>query len=126
MSKRLKKCPVCNLDLEIKEYYCRDCDVTIRGSFSQGDLSALSLAQQEFVKVFLMAQGSIKEVEKRLKISYPTVKSRLSEITDVIGERDQEHADMTDILSNIEGGELTVEQAIEHIKKFKGEADDNL
>lgn len=123
MSKMLKKCPVCNLDLEIREYYCRDCDVTIRGSFNQGDLSALSLAQQEFVKIFLMAQGSFREVEKQLKISYPTVKSRLSEIIDVIKDRDREHADMTDILGNIEEGSLSVEQAIEHIKKLRGEGD---
>jgi len=80
MHKRLKRCPVCNIDLVIREYYCPDCEITIRGDFTQSDLATLTLGQQEFVKVFLLAQGNIKEVEKRLGISYPTVKNRLGEI----------------------------------------------
>jgi len=74
MNNRLKQCPVCNSTLEIKEYHCPKCDTTIRGNFEVGDLASLSAAQQEFVKIFICNQGNIKEVEKALGISYPTVK----------------------------------------------------
>ena len=126
MNKRLKRCPVCNIDLEIREFYCPECDITIRGEFSQSELAALTLSQQEFVKVFLISQGNIKEVEKRLNISYPTVKSRLSEIVSVISSGDEKNKGMTSILADIEKGGMTVEQAIQRIKKLRGGEDEEL
>ena len=124
MKKRLKKCPVCNMDLEIREFYCPDCDITIRGSFYQSDLAALTLSQQEFVKVFLLSQGNIKEVEKRLNISYPTVKSRLAEITTVISGTKKKDYGMSDILKEIEEGGVSVDEAIRKIKQIRGGDDE--
>lgn len=126
MNKRLKKCPVCNIDLQIREFYCPECDITIRGEFGQSELAALTLSQQEFVKVFLISQGNIKEVEKRLNISYPTVKSRLSEIVNVISGGRKSDQGMASILQDIEKGGMTVEQAIMKIKKMKGGDDEDI
>lgn len=120
MNKRLKKCPVCNIDLEVREYYCPDCDITIRGNFSQSQLSALTLSQQEFVKIFLISQGNIKEVEKRLNISYPTVKSRLAEIVKIISGEETKDFAVSKVLQDIEAGGINVEQAIKIIKKMHG------
>ena len=123
MKKRLKKCPICNIDLEIREYYCPSCDITIKGSFSQSELGALTLSQQEFVKVFLISQGNIKEVEKRLNISYPTVKSRLAEVVAVISN-ESKNSRISNILDDIEKGALSVDQAIETIKQTRKERDE--
>ena len=119
MNRRLKKCPVCNTTLEIIEYHCPNCDTTIRGKFEVGDLASLTTSQQEFVKVFVCCQGNIKEVEKVLKISYPTVKNRLSEITLILcpKARIKEDTTSTIILAEIEQGKLSVDEAIEKLKK---------
>jgi len=117
MVKRLKKCPVCNADLYIREFHCADCDITIKGRFSQSELASLSLAQQEFVKIFLLCQVNIREVEKRLGISYPTVKSRLSEVVKILEGTSNKEQDILQLLDEIEEGNLSVEEVITKIKK---------
>ncbi len=119
MNNRLKQCPVCNSTLEIKEYHCPKCDTTIRGNFEVGDLASLSAPQQEFVKTFICNQGNIKEVEKALGISYPTVKNRLTEIVNVLcpSSNNEKREFSTSVLDEIERGEISVEDAIKKLKK---------
>ena len=84
-----------------------------------GDLAALNPSQQEFVKTFVCCQGSIKEVEKALKISYPTVKNRLQEIVKILcPSKSGNSDDKLSVLERIETGELSVQQAL---KEMKGE-----
>ena len=119
MNNRLKQCPVCNSTLEIKEYHCPKCDTTIRGNFEVGDLASLSAAQQGFVKIFICNQGNIKEVEKALGISYPTVKNRLAEITNTLcpSQIKEKTKFSASVLDEIERGEISVEDAIKKLKK---------
>ena len=119
MNNRLKQCPVCNSTLEIKEYHCTKCDTTIRGNFEVGDLASLSATQQEFVKTFICNQGNIKEVEKALGISYPTVKNRLTEIVNVLcpSSNIEKKEFSTAVLEEIDRGEISVEDAIKKLKK---------
>ena len=119
MNNRLKQCPVCNSTLEIKEYHCTKCDTTIRGNFEVGDLASLSAPQQEFVKTFICNQGNIKEVEKALGISYPTVKNRLAEIVNVLcpSSNIENKEFSTSVLDEIDRGEISVEDAIKKLKK---------
>jgi len=119
MNKRLKHCPVCDSNMEIVEYHCPKCDISIKGRFGIGDLASLSVAQQEFVKVFVCSGGNIKEVEKVLGISYPTVKNRLNEISRVLCRKSKggTDSDPVEILDKLEKGELSVEAAIKEIKK---------
>ena len=45
----------------------------------------LHRAQLDFVEVFLKNRGIIREVERELGVSYPTVRARLDEVLDAIG-----------------------------------------
>ena len=117
MNKTLKNCPVCNSNLEITEYHCNSCNTTIKGNFKIGDLANLNSAQQEFVKTFICCQGSIKEVEKVLKISYPTVKNRLQEITKILcPSKTNNSSKKLSVLEKIEKGEISVQQALKEMK----------
>lgn len=119
MNKRLKQCPVCNSNLEIVEYHCPNCDTCIKGRFGVGDFAALTAPQQEFVKTFVCCQGNIKEVEKILKISYPTVKNKLAEVTGILCDRKQKASTVfsDDILDDIDKGNLTVEEALTKLRE---------
>jgi hypothetical protein len=117
MNKRLKSCPVCNAQLQITEYHCASCDTTIKGTFQIDDFAALSPAQAEFVKVFVCCSGNIKEVEKALRISYPTVKNRLAQVQDILCKTRKTTSQSVDVLSEIEKGTLTVDQAIAQLRK---------
>lgn len=116
MNRRLKKCPVCNGDLQIVEYRCPSCKTNIRGEFGIGDFAALSSAQQQFVKTFICCGGNIREVEKELKISYPTVKNKLTEVQEILCEKKSASAS-NEILDRIEAGKISVEEAISQLKK---------
>jgi len=119
MNKRLKRCPVCNSNLEIVEYHCPSCNTSIKGKFGIGDLALLTPAQQEFAKTFLCCSGNIKEVEKALNISYPTVKNKLAEVTSVLCSNKQKisNKDSEKILDELDKGNITVEEALEKIKR---------
>ena len=120
MNKRLKQCPVCNSNLEIVEYHCTSCDTRISGRFGVSDFAAMNAGQQEFVKVFICCQGNIKEVEKILKISYPTVKKNLAEVVSILCPQKKQEIpkhNSEEILSDIADGKLSVEDAIARLKE---------
>ncbi len=119
MKRNLTKCPVCEGELIITRYECNNCRTKIEGNFQQNGFSDLNDEQIEFIKVFLVSHGSIKEVEKRLGISYPTVKNRLSEIVKVLTGTDLEKPKNLDILELIEQGDISVEDALKIIEKEK-------
>ena len=118
MNNRLKQCPVCNSTLEITKYRCPNCATEISGKFGIGELALLSPAQQEFVKIFVCSQGSIKEVEKTLGISYPTVKNKLTEVTKVLCPEAKQEPDESSeiILTELDSGKISVEQAIKKLE----------
>jgi len=121
MYKRLRSCPVCNSKLEVTRYHCPECDITIEGEFSISEFSALTGEQQEFVKTFICCQGNIKEVEKVLGISYPTVKNKLNLVSEVLcpaKKKSEKRINSEDVLSALESGDISVTEAV---KKLEGE-----
>ncbi|MEW5784389.1 MAG: DUF2089 domain-containing protein [Bacillota bacterium] len=79
MNEALGKCPVCKQNLEVTKLHCNHCNTTIEGSFTLCRFCRLTAEQQQFIETFIKCRGNIKEVEKDLGISYPTVRSRLDE-----------------------------------------------
>ena len=85
MRKPISRCPLCNGQLEPAKLRCTSCEMTMEGRFPSSRLSLLSSEQQQFVEAFLVSRGNIKEVEKELGISYPTVRKKLDEIVEALG-----------------------------------------
>lgn len=72
--------------------------------------------------VFLKTHGSIKEVEKELGISYPTVKNRLNQIVSNLGLGTKESLnkeERLEVLDRLEKGEITLQQAISFLERKK-------
>ncbi|NLK49177.1 MAG: DUF2089 domain-containing protein [Candidatus Cloacimonetes bacterium] len=113
---KLNSCPMCKGELQVREYHCPSCEVSFKGEFESSWLSALSVEQLAFVRLFLMVQGNIREMEKRLNISYPTVKSRLAEILREITDSEAAPTDFADILYDLEQGFVSVDEAINMIE----------
>jgi len=114
-------CPICHSRLTVRSLYCPECQVKIEGEFGLPNILSLSAEQMEFVEVFLRARGSIKEVERELGISYPTVRNRLEEVIARLGYETEPfvRTDASEVLASLEEGEITVEEAM---KKLRGEA----
>jgi hypothetical protein len=116
----LTNCPVCSKTLKITRLHCNHCETTIENQFELSKLASLSKEQLDFIEVFLVSRGNIKEVEKELGISYPTVRGKLNDIISSLGYEPQKKAEMDEkkIVSLLEKGEITAEEAL---KLLKGE-----
>ena len=90
-----------------------DTDLTIPPFFR------LPAELQEVVLVFLQCRGNIREAEKRLKISYPTVCKKLDIVNELLGGRAGPTLNPLEVLEQVERGELTAQEAAEILKGRK-------
>ena len=77
MARQVTQCPVCDADLRITELTCSTCSTKLHGDFPPAPLARLSREHQQFIQTFLRCRGVIRDVERMLGISYPTVRARL-------------------------------------------------
>ncbi|NIM96991.1 MAG: DUF2089 family protein [candidate division Zixibacteria bacterium] len=92
--------------------------ISIEGSFELPPLARLSMEDQVFVAAFVRSHGSIKRMEKLFGVSYPTIKNRLNRISEKFDFVDVEPvASPSETLELLEGGEITVEEALEKLKR---------
>ena len=68
---------VCNSGLDVTRLHCPHCNTGIVGDFAVCDSASCRLNRRLLPKSSIKCQGNIKEVEKELGISYPTVRNRL-------------------------------------------------
>jgi len=73
----ISTCPVCSSELFVTRLQCRNCGTAIEGDFSVGRFGRLSREQLDLLESFLRARGNLKELERELKVSYPTVRARI-------------------------------------------------
>ena len=78
-------CPVCKKKLFVKTLRCNDCETEITGEFEMSPFDYLTEEQKNFALVFIMSDGNIKEIERKLNISYPTVKKNMDELKSALG-----------------------------------------
>ena len=83
-------CPVCAGELEISRLHCSSCGTTIEGEFGVGRFGRLSREQMTLLESFLRSRGNLKEMERALGISYPTVRARVEALVQALGLADGE------------------------------------
>lgn len=117
------KCPSCAGKVVVTELSCADCKTTIKGSFELPLFAALNPEDESFLRVFLAARGSIKEVERQLRISYPTVKNRLEILLNRLGLgslQAEGKRRRLEVVSRLERGEITAQEAVVLLKDLEG------
>ena len=87
VNKTLSKCPVCDEDLVVTRLYCVNCNTTIEGHFTaeHTPFGHLSAEQMQFLLTFVRCEGKLNRMEDEMKLSYPTLRSRLVEIVRALG-----------------------------------------
>lgn len=116
------KCPVCEGEFAITKLTCSTCGSELSGYFEGCKFCSLSDADRYFIEIFIKNRGSIKEVEKDLGISYPTVRGKLDDVIRAMGYMPTEpvqELDHSDILKKLEDGEITPKEATVLIKERK-------
>lgn len=128
MYKAPGKCPVCSEKLSITKLGCPKCSSSIEGNFQPCEFCRLPEDELIFIKVFIKCRGNIKDVEKELGISYPTVRSRLNSVISSLGYDVSSREQSTDnemirnakqeILDKLSKGQITAKEATEQIKNL--------
>lgn len=135
----LTKCPVCTHQLKAVKLTCQHCGTQIENTFDFPKIMHLTREQLEFVEVFILCRGNIKDVEKELNISYPTVRTKLDQVIEMLsdvkdaqsnGDRKKKGSDGKSetrdadedilyrqaVLDQLEKGLITPEEAVEKLK----------
>lgn len=123
-NKLIGRCPVCGENLHITKLECCNCHTSISGNFQQDKFSRLNEDQLKFVEVFIRSRGNIKEVEREMGISYPTVRNKLDEVIEALGYKAEDSPDdekgerRKEILDSLEEGEIDSVEAVEMLQNL--------
>src|ERR687886_1316885 len=79
------RCPMCEAELGVTHLRCQQCGTGLEGVFHLTRFDRLSREHLRFIDVFLKNRGVIRDVERELDISYPTVRGRLDEVIRALG-----------------------------------------
>lgn len=115
VKKIVSRCPCCGGEVQISRLTCSACDTQIESLLPIPALLRLPEDLLDFVLVFLRCRGNIKEVEKELGISYPTVCKRLDLVNELLNNP-RATLDRGAILEKLERGEITAKEAAQLLK----------
>ena len=107
--------------MEVVKTTCSNCNTSIEGHFTLCKFCRLTNEQKNFIEVFVKNRGNIKEIEKELGISYPTVRNKLENVIEALGYSPKYSVPVVnkkEILEKLSSGEISSEEAL---KLLKGE-----
>jgi hypothetical protein len=131
MEKRtLRECPVCGSTLRIKVLQCPSCALRIEGNFDPPHSRIFNLSHKDlnFIELFVKSRGNIKEVEKALKVSYPTVRGMLDTVIAKMWyhvKREPDKKRRIEIIEQLEAGTISAEKAARLLQEEEAEDDDS-
>lgn len=73
----------------------------------------------DFLRLFVKTRGNLKEVERILGVSYPTVRARLDALLKALGYEEDEGEDRLRVLEALRRGEISVEEAVARLREGK-------
>ncbi len=117
-------CPVCGGEYEITALTCKKCKSELNGRFEGCEFCALPESDKAFLVAFIKCRGNIREVEKELGISYPTVRNRLEALISRLGLTGRIDAasireERKRIIGQLENGEIAAGEAAELLSNLK-------
>lgn len=115
------KCPVCGGRLRAVRLKCGKCGTVIENEFELSKFEYLGEDQLGFMETFVRCRGNIKDVEKELSISYPTVRAKLDEVISALGYAvvKKPAIESAEIIDMLEKGEISADQAVSMMKENK-------
>jgi hypothetical protein len=118
-------CPVCAGELAITRLHCRSCGTTLEGDFSVGRFGRLSRDQLTILESFLRSRGNLRDMERELGISYPTVRSRVEALVRALGFGPRTDADEVEDPTVVGAAPaMTREEILEALARHEMSAED--
>jgi hypothetical protein len=120
-------CPACGGELVISRLHCPACYTEVAGLYPLSRLASLREPHASLLELFLRVRGNVKDMERELKLSYPTVRARLEEALTAAGldrlVTDTDAAALTAqrmaILDFLERGEIEAAEAAARLRDLR-------
>ncbi len=120
----ISTCPVCSNELAVTRLQCRSCGTSLEGDFSVGRFGRLTRDQLTLLESFLRSRGNLREMERELGISYPTVRSRVEALVRALGFGPRADADDADETTTEPAVGRTREEILEAVARHEMSAED--
>ncbi len=116
-------CPSCQGQLSPKVLACDHCNIKVEGPFQLNEFAGLSAEDLHFLRIFIRCEGRVREMEPALGLSYPTIRTRLTNLKNKLLGDEEASQDLQrssenpqEILALLENGKITFEEAMARIK----------
>jgi len=120
----ISTCPVCANELAVTRLHCGSCGTTLEGDFSVGRFGRLNRDQLVLLESFLRSRGNLREMERELGISYPTVRGRVEALVRALGFGPRADADDADETAPEAAAGKTREEILEAVARHEISAED--
>lgn len=115
------QCPLTGGPVIVTRLHCPDSGLTIEGEFAITlPFGQLSPEQLRFVETFVRCEGKLNRMEEELKLSYPTIRTRLHEVIRALGHEPRREeaetisaAERKKILQDLDSGKVSFEEAMQ-------------
>lgn len=91
--------------------------IQVSGRFALNEFATLSAENLEFLRLYIKVRGNLKEVERILGVSYPTVRARFDALLRAVGYEPEPPDPRDETLSMLERGQISADEAVRRLKK---------
>ena len=114
-------CPYCDGRMRPVRAACPDCGAAVErgGGFRLPRVAELPEDEAAFLAEYVLAGFSIKELEKRVGMSYPAVRARLDRIIESMRAISAGASKRRKVLDRLEKGEIRADEAIRIIEGLR-------
>jgi hypothetical protein len=112
--------------MDLSGLRCDSCGVKIEGPMQSHEFMFLSEEDLQFLRIFIQFEGRIRDMEAPLGLSYPTIRSRISEFKERLfststapfsdSPKKNPPEEELDVLSELNEGKISYEQALKALK----------
>src|SRR3954467_7824133 len=123
-------CPVCSGELAVTRLRCGTCGTTIEGEFGVGRFARLNREQMQVLESFLRSRGNLRDMERELLISYPTVRARVEALVRALGFGPRDEVDVdgptasTEPIADAAAGLAARREILEQLARHELSAED--
>jgi hypothetical protein len=113
------ECPYCGTAMTVTQMSCGRCRVAVAADFPMSRLADLPVEHQRFIEMFVLAGGNLKEIAEQVGVSYPTVRSRLDKVIEMLrGEIAKTQRVEGSLLDAVEPSKTSAAEAARIIKRI--------
>ena len=124
-------CPACGGRLFPRELECVECGLHLQASYPRNEFARLDDDALHLLRIFVACEGRIRDMERALGVSYPTVKSRLAGLRETLGfgaekarqtktapqpDEPPKPKTASDTIGRLERGEIDFDEAMRRLK----------